>query len=78
MEETLDQSLERIFSGTRREDASQLTARPEAAKDEKNLVARALEHYARSQRFLRQGDLAGFGQELNQVEALLKQMEKTR
>ncbi len=78
MEETLEQSLDRIFGSRLTKQATQLMALPKVTKDEKDLVARALEHYALSQQYLRQGNFAGFGEELEQVESLLKRMEKER
>jgi len=39
---------------------------------------RALEHYTRSQEYLRQGNWAGFGEELKKLEDLLKEMQKGR
>ena len=49
-----------------------------APTKEKNLAGRALEHYARSQESLRQGNWGGFGEELKRVEALLREMQKGR
>ena len=78
MEETLEQSLDRIFGG--RIAAAQ--ARVEAASGpaaaggaDKNLARQALEHFTRSQEYLRQGNWAAFGEELKRVEGLLKEME---
>ncbi len=81
MEETLDQSLQRIFGGRPAREtapATQVTGHPEVAGKEKGLASRALEHYSRSQEFLRQGNWAGFGEELKKIEPLLKEMQKGR
>jgi uncharacterized membrane protein (UPF0182 family) len=80
MEETLEQSLQRIF-GVKPAQASQAavaTAPAEITKDDQNLPRLALEHFQRSQEFLKQGNWAGYGDELKKVETLLKQMQKNR
>jgi hypothetical protein len=51
---------------------------PAAATDDKNLGRRALEHFQRSQEFLKQGNWAGYGEEIKRVEALLNQMQNGR
>ncbi len=76
MEETLEQSLQRIFGGKPVREPTQVAAAPEVARGEKGLSSRALEHYTRSQEFLRQGNWAGFGEELKRMEAVLKEMQK--
>jgi len=78
MEETLEQSLQRIFGGRPAGERPQVAALPQAAGPEKTLVSRALEHYTRSQEFLRQGNWAGFGEELKKMEGLLNEMQKGR
>ncbi len=81
MEETLEQSLQRVFSGRiARETAQPAPAAglPEAGGKERSLARQALEHYSRLQEFLRQGNWAGFGDELKKIEALLKEMQKGR
>ncbi len=78
MEETLEQSLQRIFGGKPIREPTQVAAAPEVGRGEKGLPSRALEHYTRSQEFLRQGNWAGFGEELKRMEAILKEMQKGR
>jgi len=80
MEETLEQSLQRIFGGrsTREPAPTASTTAPEAAKDEKGLARQALDHFQRSQEMLRQGNWSGYGEELKKVETLLRQMQKNR
>lgn len=79
MEETLEKSLQRIFGSKPGQDAPQVATAPEpenpAAK--KNLAAQALEHFRRSQELLKQGNWSGYGEALKQVEALLREMQKT-
>jgi uncharacterized protein len=79
MEETLEQSLQRIFSGrvaSVTAQAGQVSASPGVAGAEKGLASRALEHYARAQEHLRQGSWAEFGEELKRLEGTLKEMQK--
>jgi uncharacterized membrane protein (UPF0182 family) len=76
MEETLEQSLERIFGG--RSAPARAPEAREAVSKEKTLARQAAEHFARAQEYLRQGDWAAFGEELKRVESLLKEMEKSR
>lgn len=83
MEETLEQSLQRIFSAkVAREPTqtatTQTTTTPEPAREEKNLAGRALEHFQRGQEYLRQGNWAGYGEEQKKVETLLRELQKSR
>jgi uncharacterized protein len=76
MEETLEQSLASLF-GTK---PSQETARPALAKTaepgtDKSLVVRAIGHFQRAQELLKQGNWAGYGDEMRRVEGLLKEMQ---
>ncbi len=79
MEETLEKSLQRIFGAKTGQDAPQVAkaSTTESAPEKKSLAAQALEHFRRSQEFLRQGNWSGYGEELKQVEALLREMQKT-
>ena len=45
---------------------------------EKELARQALGHFSRAQELLRQGDWAGYGEELKKVEALLRETKKSR
>ncbi len=79
MEENLELALQRIFGGRAAPvtaQAGQVSASPGVAGAEKSLGRRAMEHYTRSQEFLRQGNLTGFGDELKKLESLLKEMQK--
>jgi uncharacterized membrane protein (UPF0182 family) len=79
MEETLEQSLQRIFGGKPVSVQTPATApSPEAAKDQPDAARQALEHFQRAQEFLRQGNWGGYGEELKKVEALLRQMQANR
>jgi uncharacterized membrane protein (UPF0182 family) len=77
MEETLEQSLQRIFGAkTGQEPAPASVTATEAPLEKRNLPAQALEHFRRSQEFLKQGNWGGYGEELKKVEALLKEMQR--
>ena len=43
-----------------------------------DLALQALEHYKKAQAFLRKGDWAGYGKELDSLEKILKQMAKQK
>jgi uncharacterized membrane protein (UPF0182 family) len=79
MEETLEQSLQRLF-GTKSpaQEAPRVASAgpPQGAPEDKSLAGQALEHFRRSQDFLKQGNWAGYGEELKKVEALLREMQK--
>jgi len=79
MEETLEQSLQRIFGGKPSpQPMPQPAAATEASTTEKELARQALAHFSRAQELLRQGDWAGYGDELKKVETLLREMQKSR
>src|SRR5262249_28292484 len=79
MEETLEQSLQRIFGGKPSPQAvAQPTAGAQTSTAERELAQQALAHFSRAQELLRQGDWAGYGEELKKVESLLREMQKGR
>jgi uncharacterized membrane protein (UPF0182 family) len=78
MEETLEQSLQRIFSGRPMKEPVATVSPPEATTDQREMARRALEHYSRSQEFLRQGNWSGYGDEQRKLEALLRDMQPSR
>ncbi|HEX9662190.1 MAG TPA: UPF0182 family protein [Candidatus Binatia bacterium] len=79
MEETLEESLQRIFGGKAVSVPAPSAAPPlEVAKDQIDPARQALDHFQRAQEFLRQGNWAGYGEELKRVEALLRQMQTKR
>ena len=78
MEETLDQSLQRVFGGKASAEPSPMPASVKEALVESSLAQRALDHFSRSQEFLRQGNWAGYGEEQKRLEALLREMQQTR
>jgi uncharacterized membrane protein (UPF0182 family) len=78
MEETLEESLERLFGGRAPRQPTQRVGLPAAPAAEKDLAGRALEHYTRAQDMLRQGNWAGYGEELKKLEGVLREMQKTK
>ena len=81
MEENLELALQRIFSGRVAPvtaQAGQAAPSPGVAGAEKSLASRAVEHFNRSQEFLRQRNWAGYGEEQKRLEAVLNEMHKGR
>jgi uncharacterized protein len=80
MEENLEQSLQRIFGGKPAPGPvlQPAVAAPQGPTTEKELARQALAHFQRSQELLRQGNWAGYGDELKKVEDLLREMQKGR
>jgi uncharacterized protein len=83
MEETLEQSLQRIFGGKpapqpQLQPLQQSLAAAQTPTTEKELARQALAHFSRAQELLRQGNWAGYGDELKKVEDLLREMQKGR
>jgi uncharacterized membrane protein (UPF0182 family) len=79
MEETLEQALQKIFGGKPVVPSTPAEPSPSAAaKDQDDPARQALDHFQRAQEFLRQGNWAGYGEELKKVEALLRQMQTKR
>jgi uncharacterized membrane protein (UPF0182 family) len=78
MEETLEQSLQRIFGGkpSPQPQLQQPLAAAQTLTTEKELARQALAHFSRAQELLRQGNWAGYGDELKKVEDLLREMQK--
>jgi len=82
MEENLELSLQRIFGGERiREKIAPKLAEAAPSTREKSLAeiaGEALEHYRKAKEFLRQGNWAGYGEELQKMEESLKALEKKK
>jgi uncharacterized membrane protein (UPF0182 family) len=80
MEENLELALQRIFSGratpVTAAQAGQVAPSPGVAGAEKSLASRAVEHFNRSQEFLRQRNWTGYGEEQKRLEAVLNEMQK--
>lgn len=80
MEETLEAALARIFEEQiperveeRLEEQVEEITLPENLQD---LAARALEVYRRAQERLQEGDWAGYGEAINELEEILSQMQR--
>jgi uncharacterized membrane protein (UPF0182 family) len=78
MEETLEASLERIFQGGI---AAPVTpapagAPPRSAEVPGSLIQQAAEAYDRALQAQRQGDWAGYGEEIRKLGALLQELRK--
>lgn len=80
MEENLDTALARLFGGAAREPVSaRIPSAPGGAPAEldfsfKALAGRAYDHYTRAQELLRQGNFAGYGEEVKRLESALKEL----
>jgi uncharacterized protein len=78
MEETLDQSLQRVFGGKESTESTPMPASVRETLAEGSQAQRALEHFSRSQEFLRQGNWAGYGEEQKRLEAVLREIQQGR
>jgi uncharacterized membrane protein (UPF0182 family) len=84
MEENLEASLAQIFGGpgkgpvlARVEPAPAAPGRPPAPETGvRGLVDQAWQQYGRAQDFLRQGNFAGYGEEIKRLEATLKALRE--
>ncbi|UCH19865.1 MAG: UPF0182 family protein [Deltaproteobacteria bacterium] len=76
MEEKLDQALSRVLGGevTQRKEISPMI--PET-QEISQLGTLALKYYNKAKDYLREGDWAGYGRELEKLENLLKQLAET-
>jgi hypothetical protein len=79
MEETMEQSLQRVFGAKPASGAAPAATAvgPPASGGQRNLAAQAWDRYQRAQSFLKQGNWNGYGEELKKLEALLKEMQTT-
>ncbi|MDE2485134.1 MAG: UPF0182 family protein [candidate division NC10 bacterium] len=79
MEESLDAALAKVFGGAARGLAEARIppgagALPEVDSSLKMLASRAYDHYTRAQELLRQGNFAGYGEEVKRLESALKEL----
>jgi hypothetical protein len=75
MEKTLDQALSRVLGGEIIKKADVSFKVPESGEIS-DLGEQALKYYNNAKDYLRQGDWAGYGRELEKLESLLKQLSK--
>ena len=75
MEEKLDHALSRVLGGKiiAKDDVSAKVSDPGEISD---LGEQALKYYINAKDYLRQGDWAGYGRELEKLESILKQLSK--
>jgi uncharacterized membrane protein (UPF0182 family) len=84
MEENLELTLQKVFGGeVMREKPAPKAAlaaatSPEKRRTDPEIAAETLTHYRRAQEFLRQGNWAGYGEELRKVEEGLKELERKK
>ncbi len=76
MEERLDTALNRVLSGETAPGREVSAAIP-ATGETSDLGARALQYYHKAREYLRQGDWAGYGRELDKLEKILQQLSQT-
>ena len=79
MEETLDAAIARVFGGAARGPVTAMippgaAALPGVDSSLKMLATRAFDHYTRAQDLLRQGNFAGYGEEVKRLESALKEL----
>lgn len=80
MEETLEQSLQKIFGGqfvrekSTRKEKEQVSAA--VRKTDRELAIEALSHYRKAQEYLKQGNWAAYGDEMNRMSEILQSVEK--
>jgi len=74
MEETLDTALQQIFSGRTQGSLIETSSKSSASESVQALSRQAQTHFDRANARLRQGDWSGYGQEMKEVERLLKKL----
>jgi uncharacterized protein len=80
MEQNLDLALQKLFGGEAIKEP-ETGAAPAAAsagpvRTDRQMAIEALSHYRKSQEFLRQGNWAGYGEELKKMDDTLRAIEK--
>ena len=82
MEETLEQSLQRIFGGELIRDRGPRPAGAAAPaareKADRELALEALGHYRRAQEHLKQGNWAAYGEEMKKLDEALRSVERRK
>jgi uncharacterized protein len=78
MEENLELALQRIFGGQLPKESTPETETAATVKirTEREIALEALRHYRKAQEMLRQNNWSGYGEELQQMDSLLKSLEK--
>jgi uncharacterized protein len=83
MEENLELALQKVFGGEVMKEKAAVAKASAAAPTEKgragpDVAGEALGHYRKAQEFMRQGNWAGFGDELRKVEEALRKIEEKK
>lgn len=84
MEENLERALARIFGGLRLDERPKPpetvsdAARTEPSTPLTSLIEQANEHFSRAMTFQREGNWAGYGEEMRKVEELLRAMRRQK
>jgi uncharacterized protein len=76
MEDNLEQALQRLFGGKKEAAAPALTAATEEKAPPSALAREAMSIYDKATSLQRQGNWAGYGEELRKLEQILKRMAK--
>ncbi len=78
MEEKLDAALSRVLGAgaARRKEVSSMPITPETEKVAE-LGVLALKYYNNAKEYLQEGDWAGYGEELEKLEIILKKLSKS-
>ena len=77
MQRDLQTALSALLGKTSYIPSTQVGPKP-ADLSSSDLALQALDHYRKAQNFLRQGNWAGYGKELDSLEEILKQMAKQK
>jgi hypothetical protein len=83
MEQNLDLALQKLFGGEAEQEqeteaAPTTTTTGPVLQTDRQMAIEALSHYRKSQEFLRQGNWAGYGEELKKMEDMLHAIENRK
>ncbi len=80
MEENLELSLQQLFGGevTREREAPKTAQTKIAERADRQMARQALTYYRRGQELIRQGNWAGYGEEMKKLEKALRALEKRK
>lgn len=80
MEQNLDLALQKLFGGEigQKKEAVAAPAAAGPLQTDRQMAIEALSHYRKSQELLRQGNWAGYGEELKKMDTLLRTIENKK
>jgi uncharacterized protein len=82
MEQNLDLALQKLFGGEVEQEQETVAAPTTTAigsvQTDRQMAIEALSHYRKSQEFIRQGNWAGYGEELKKMEDMLRAIENRK